>query len=176
MKRNYTDEGIVIRKRSLKDKNLLVTIFSKKLGKITLSAYGVKKITSRRISHLETGNYIRFSYYRKDSYFTLRETELIYGYSKIRVSETKLDVLFMLFFILNKILPEEQEEYKVYIKTLDILKNLNNTDLKIKDIEAYLKDVLSVSGFIDQKRVIDPSFDVIKFTEDLIGQEIKVSS
>src|SRR3990167_2800737 len=131
-----------------------------------------KKMTSRRLSHLETGNFIRFSYYTKEGYSSLRETELIYGYSKIKESPEKLDALYLIIFILNKILPEDQEEYEIYTMTHKILKELNNRETTMKDVEKFVMSLLEKSGFIDEKIKSDKSFDAISFVEELIGQKI----
>lgn len=173
MNRHSKDKGIVIKKQKLLNSNYRIVIFSEAKGKLSLFAYGIKKITSRRLSHLETGNYLTFDYYTKDSHASLRETELIYGYSKIKTSEEKLEVMFLIFFILNKILPEDQPEEAIYKMTLEFLKQLNNKEVTVKEIEAFLTTVLELSGFVDPALLNKDTFDVLQFVEELIGQKIR---
>ena len=67
MNRYGKDEGIVLAKKNLLNGNRLVILFTKAHGKIVLTGYGVRKLTSRRLSHLETGNYIRISFHKKNT-------------------------------------------------------------------------------------------------------------
>ena len=77
--RHGKDRGIVLKKTRLPNQNVSLTIFSEQSGKIFIFAYGIRKITSRRLSHLESGNYISFSFRIQDDRKYLSETELIFG-------------------------------------------------------------------------------------------------
>jgi DNA repair protein RecO len=169
------DEGIVLTKKNLLKDDKLIIIFSNNSGKIVLLGKGVRKITSRRLSHLETGNLIKFSFYRKGDYVYLRETEIIYGYSKIKQSATKTRFLYLLLFVLNKILPEDQKESTIFLKSLALLKLLNNKrDFQLDDLKNYLREILIIGGFISQNEAIKKEFDPIVFIESLINQKIKI--
>lgn len=174
MVRYFKDEGIVLRKKNLLNNDRLITILSKRKGKINLLGKGVRKITSRRLSHLETGNLIKFSFYKKDSYLYLRETELIYGYAKIKQNDRKINLLYLLFFIINKIVAENQKDELVFKRTVRMLKELNNQpSFGIKEAKTFLIDILFFSGFIDKKLLENASFDPFDFIEGLINQKIK---
>lgn len=173
---SFVDEGIVFAKNKFLERHKLITIFSRKSGKIRLFGYGAYSIISRRLSHLETGNYIKFSGHKKTDFFTLGETEIIWGFSKIKKNAGKLNILFALFFILNKILPENQEEEIVFNKTLLFLKALNNrSDINDEMLNLYLQDVLNILGFIDRKKIEDDEFDSFAYLEGLINQKIKLN-
>jgi len=177
MVRFHKDEGIVLSKKNLLNEDKLITIFSQNYGKIVLLGKGVRKIISRRLSHLETGNFIKFSFYKKDNYFYLRETEVIYGYSKIKRSNEKINQLYLLFFILNKILPENQKEQAIFSKTLNILKDLNNReDVDVERVRHYLNDILIIDGFINKDETNKAGFDPIPFIENLIHEKIKIAT
>jgi DNA repair protein RecO (recombination protein O) len=176
MRKYCKDEGLVIKKTQLQDNHQLITIFSSNNGKIAVTGFGVKKITSRRLSHLETGNFIRFGFVAQEMGNVLQETELVYGYSKTRRSEEKLNILFLVFFVLNKILPENQPDEIIFEKTLLFLKHLNNKETTVTDeFREYLNEVLIASGFVSLEQIEKPHFDSIKFTENLIGQKIRIT-
>lgn len=176
MNRYLKDEGLIIKKTVLNGSNLLITFFTRNHGKITAVGYGIKSITSRRLSHLETGNYNRFTLYKKNDYYTLSETELMWGFSKIKASQKKLEALFLLLFVLNKILPENQPEDVVFAKTTAFLTNLNNRHAQEKGaLTTLLNEILVISGFNTEDKVEHPSFNPIPFIENLIGQKIKLS-
>lgn len=173
MRRYLKDVGLVLKKKKLLKDNQYVTILTRGNGKITLLGYGVRKLLSRRLAHLETGNYISFTFYQKGDYFILSETEMTWGFSKIKKSETKLRFMFLLFFILDRIVPENQVETVIFEKTLQLLTQLNNrTRFTIADLSRYLKEILLIAGFIDKKQSDNISFDSINFIEHLIDRKI----
>lgn len=173
MKRYLKDEGIVLWKKNLLDSNRLIGVFTKNHGRIVLKAYGVRKITSRRLSHLETGNRIKFSFYKKGDYFYLLETDLIYGYSKIKKSGGKLSLLFLFLTILSKILPENQPEHDLFPIATEVLKKMNNAnDFTLQTLLPYITSCLQKSGFVNKEQIKNPSFNPFIFTEELIGKKI----
>lgn len=175
MSHSLSDSGIVLMKKDFIKEDRLIIIFSERQGKIPLIAKGIKSITSKRISHLETGNYIRFSYTRSFGYTTayLNETELIYAYSKIKSNTLKIQVLYRLVFILNQLLPESQSEEQIFIKTLSFLKALNNKeDIHEDYLQNYLKSILMTGGYVNQSQIEDEYFNPETFIEELIQKKI----
>lgn len=175
MSHSLSDSGIVLMKKNLIKEDKLIIIFSENQGKIPLIAKGIKSITSKRISHLETGNYIRFSYTRSFGYTTayLNETELIYGYSQIKANASKIQVLYRLVFILNQLLPENQDDQEIFSQTLSFLKILNNRkDILLLDLQNYLKSILIVGGYVNQTQIDDEYFNAETFIEELIQKKI----
>lgn len=174
MSRFFQDQGLILKKKNLLKDDKLVTIFSRKKGKITLLAKGIRKITSRRLSHLEIGNLLKFFYYKKDDFNYLKETEIIYNYPLIRKSIEKLNFLFFILFVLNKILPENEKELLIFNQTLEILKKLNNKEnFSFDELESYLKEILIIGGFISKEKIKDQEFNLIDFIEKLIHQKIE---
>lgn len=173
--RYSSDEGIVLKKNQLLGDNILVTLFSLSKGKIVLKAYGVKKINSKRIAHLETGNYISFSSYQKGSYTTLTETELVYGYSKIRKSSEKLAYLFTYLFVLNRVLPEDQPEELLFRNAKAFLKELNNSSTFVtNDLIRHFDELLFAAGYLSDEKRNRADYDTMLFVEEVIGRKVSV--
>lgn len=176
MSNYFKDEGIVLAKKNLLKDDKLITLFSRKRGKITLIGKGIRKITSRRLSHLETGNFIKFSFFQKNEFAYLHDTELILSYSKIRESSFKIYNLYLILFFLKELLPENEKEPLIFNKTLKILEKLNNkNDLKFTNlIYDYLKEILIIEGFINIKEASKKDFNPIGFLEKLLNQKITI--
>lgn len=174
MKKQATDHGIVLRKSRLLNNNLSINIFSQHGGKMHLLAYGIRKITSRRLSHLETGNYIVFSFRQDDGRVFLSETELIYGYSQIKDNATKLQKVYRVLQFLNKILPEDEPEEDIFKQTMEYFKRLHSLkkNESLSD-EAYFIEVLNKLGYIDAKTSRMASFDVYEFVKELAGVDLR---
>lgn len=174
MKNFFRDTGIVIKKRKLLKDNRLITILSENSGKINVVGYGVRSILSKRLSHIETGNYISFTYSKYGDYVTLGETDIVWGFSKIKRSESKMNLLFLLFFILDRIMPENQSDPAVFEKIKVIMTKLNNREqFTLSDLQLYFKELLVMTGFIDEKKSQSPSFNPLDFIETLIDRKIK---
>lgn len=171
---HFTDQGLVLKKTTLKDTHQLVTLFTKEHGKLVLTAFGTKRLTSKRLSHLETGNVISFSWHEVGEYATLQETDLQYAHSLIKEDAQKLNFMYLIFFVLHKILPENEPETDIYSRTLAFLRKLHSSDTTVHQVERFLQDTLMQLGFLDEKQAHDPDFDVMQFVEGLIGKKIRI--
>lgn len=172
MPSSHKGSGLVIKKRKLLNGQVMLTIFSKESGKLVMSAFGIKKLTSKRLSHFEVGNYISYTYGEKGDFLTIRETELQYGHTKIKSDDKRLQMMFHVFFILNKLLPENQEEDEVFEETLKFLRKMNKESVSVKEFEAYVAKILLALGYLDPDRLDDPLFDIYKHIESIIGQKV----
>jgi len=144
MTRSLKTEAVVLKKKSLLNKDLLVFLFSKEQGKVVVVAKGVKKITSRRSPHLETGNLITVLLHKKADHQYLQETELISGFSELKKDPEKVGRLYQFFFVLERLLPENQKEDVVYNLTKSFLVKLSRAG----DIMTlYLNKVLKALGY-----------------------------
>ncbi|MCX7880938.1 MAG: DNA repair protein RecO [Patescibacteria group bacterium] len=145
-------EAIVFKKTSLLNKDLRITLLTKEWGKINVFAKGAKKITSRRLPHLETANLINAFISKKEIYFYLQETELISGFIKIKKEPKKMSYLYFIFFVLEKILPENEKEPKIYQLTKSFLVDLSQKDFFNKEtMTDYLNQFLKILGYIKKK-------------------------
>lgn len=148
MKRGLKTEGIIFKKNNLLSKDKLVTIFTPDFGKLKVLAKGVKKITSRRLPHLETGNLIKFVAYKKNDIYYLQESSLISGFYKIKNIQKKQGFLYLFFFVMNKILPEGEVEEKVFQLTKLFLTELSEKEFQEKNLQKYLNTLLFYLGYI----------------------------
>lgn len=171
---HFSGEAIILKKTANKESNSYVTLFTRQYGKMDVYAYGIKKITSRRLSHLETGNYIKFTSTTRGEYSNLAETELIWAFSKIKSNPAKLDVGYQLFMILSHILPALSGEEGVFDATLNFLTQLNNTDVGSVDLDHLLRFCMEELGFIDHATAHDHTFDPVTFAEGLVGKNLKI--
>ena len=55
--KKYRIEGVIIKRRNFKEADKILTVFTKKYGKVSVLAKGVRKITSRRGPSVELFNH-----------------------------------------------------------------------------------------------------------------------
>ena len=169
MKRYLKAEGIVLTKKNLLNKDKFVTILTLEYGKLRLFAKGVKKITSRRLPHLETGNYIKIDVYRKQDRLYLQESTLISGFYKIKNDPKKQNFLYVFFFVLNKLLPEEQKEEAVFGLTKHFLSTLSEKQFKQQDLNLFLNKLLYKLGYLQQE---EPQDKLYQLVQEIINEKL----
>jgi len=170
MAKTIKTEAVVLKKKSLLNKDYLVTIFSEYEGKIKVFAKGTKKITSRRLSYLQTGNLIQGLIYKKDNRFYLQETKLISGFSKIKDSPKKSNYLYYFLFILERLLAENQRDFSVYTMLKNFLIQLSeNSKFNEFNLYQYINKLIQDLGYSKE----DYSPDELKqFIEEIINEKL----
>ena len=162
-------QGFVLKKKILLEQDFLVTIFTQELGKITAIAKGARKITSRRISHLQTANLIKLHVSDFHDIFYIQSTELISGFIKVRTIE-KQDIIYLYFYILDKMLPERQAEEVLYSYTKRLFIELSKDSQDPKEIlHAILQKTLMNMGYIQHQKTFS---ELIALVEQNIEEKL----
>lgn len=162
-------EAVVLKKKSLLNRDVLISLFAQDLGRLTVFAKGVKKITSRRSPHLQTGNLINVLLSYKNDHYYLQESELLSGFSELKKDEKKVNNLYSFLFVLERLLPEQQKETKTYNLTknflIDLSKSVNPASITVE----YLTDTMMQLGYLDKKI----SYSELKsLIEEIINEKI----
>lgn len=169
MKGSFKDEAFVLKKRALLNRNVLIDLFTREHGHITVIAYNAQKLTSRRGPHLETGNYIKIEAVQKGERYFLSETNLMSGFSQIKEHKEKTDHLYLFLYFLEHILPEGVKEDEVFNLFKSYLVSLAK-EREIKTVtRSYLNRILQKLGYL-QKNLSD--MELNDFIEDLIGEKL----
>lgn len=170
MKRALKTEAIVLKKRSLPNQDKIITLFTREIGKVSAFAKGIKKITSRRLPHVQTANLINTVLYKKDDRFFLQETSLISGFSELKENQDKLQYLYQFFFVIERLLPDNQIESRVYNLMMRFLVELS-ASLNENDelLTSYLNQALHILGYLKA----DKSSDELRRTiEEIIHEKM----
>jgi len=170
MIRSLKTEAIVLRKKDLLNRDVLISFFSQNLGRLTVFAKGIKKITSRRSPHLQTGNLINVLLSHKSDRFYLQESQLISGFSELKKDEDKVRQLYSFLFVLDRLLPEQQKEERVYNLTKKFLIDLSRPS-KTNGLRLlyYLNKLMNILGYLHE----DKNFNELKFfIEEIINEKI----
>ncbi len=170
MTRSLKTEAIVLKKRSLLTKDQIITLFTLESGKLTVFAKGIKKISSKRLPHLQTANLINTLIYQKDDRFYLQETSLISAFSQIKKAPQKMKMAYLLLYIIDRIAPENQKEKEIYSLVKKFLIELGQT-LEFSDskFEQYLYKLLKLLGYVRAKNSLKENLELI---EELTGEKL----
>lgn len=165
------DEGIILVKRKILHSDALIIILTHHFGKIAVLAKGVQKITSKRISALQTGNIVRIIFSQKqDTVRYLSSVELISHLSPIKKDLKKLQYLYTLLFMFERLLPDSQKDSNVYLLCKNIVIRLAKESVDVFSITKAMSEILSILGY----GICDSYEECASMTEDIMGKKLPV--
>ena len=127
--RSYKTKGIVIKKINIGEADLILVVFSKGFGKISLKARGVRKILAKLKGHLETFSYSRLEIHRsKSSTDVITGAETIHSFKNIRNNLAATSRAYFLLEFLDRIMPEGEGHEKIFDWFLYTLKEINKEE------------------------------------------------
>ncbi len=174
MKLRQKTEAIIFKKKHLLNKDFLITVFTENFGKIYLLAKGIKKITSKRLAIMETGNLVKIVIEKRKTGQYLLEISLISGFSKIKENKDKIKIFYQFLFILDRLLADNQKEKKIYNLLKIFLIELSkkkflNEQQEEEFLNDYLNKTLFMMGYINKKHSLKKIKLIIK---DLINDDL----
>jgi len=146
---SYRFEGVIIKRHNLGETDKLVTFFTKDLGKITLKARGLRKLSSKRAGALELFNLVRAQAVTgKGDLDTLTEVDLVEPFSSWRTHLGRVTLAYQLCEAIDKLTPDHQPHPEIF--TL-LVSDLSQISLLGEDWEKimheWLLDILRTLGF-----------------------------
>ncbi len=168
MRSSVKSLAIVIKKKSLLNADSIITFLTPEFGKLRAYARGIKKITSRRLPHTQTGNFVKIILRHKDERYYLEESEMVSAFAKIKKETTKCNFLYFMFFIIDRLIPENQEDQLLFRTVKRFMIDLSEQK-KFSRVEfmVHMNKLLEVLGY----RSTSPSFSALCLTLEEIMQE-----
>lgn len=171
MTRSSKVRGYILKKKDLPYKDQVVTIYTKQFGKIVLIAKGIRTARSKRAGHIQTGSLIEFEFIEKSGLSLLTHTTLISGFTVIRDDYRKTRFLFCFLFVVDKLLPELQEDEEVFSLLHQYVLHLSlNSIPQVQWFNTYLNRLMQVLGYASTNQ----NQDSISFIEQLIDEKIPI--
>lgn len=141
-------DALVIKSINFKDTDKIYTLLVKGLGKISAKAKGVRKINSKRISTLDTLNFIKVGLVGESDLRVITETSLIYSFSNLKGDLDKLKTAYYFLELVNKLLQESSEYDEVFELLLKCLKRLDEKNFYDSRVENYFElNLLKILGY-----------------------------
>lgn len=139
--RAYIAEGIVLKRRNAGEADRILTVFTKRFGKIRVIAKGVRRITSRRAGHIEVFSRVVLTLQRYQTMDIVSEAAAITRGTLFEGDMEKVGYAYCMCELVDQLLADRQEHEDVYMLLRDGLEQLQNAD----DIEAWQ---MTVSRFV----------------------------
>lgn len=171
--KHFKARGFIIRRTNFGEADRLVTLFSRKNGKLTVIAKGVRKVGSKRAPHLEIFNEVNVSLYQGKTFAYVTDIETLTSFSGLRTELAKVAIAYQMCELVDRICQEEQQQEEVYqllAKGLNYMDSVTEIDAdKIETIvERFTKRLLSDTGFI----VRDASLNAQEYAEVILEKRL----
>lgn len=171
--RTFKTEGIVIKRRNFNEADRIITIFTKEYGKMQLKAQGVRKIVSKRSSHIELLNLVSISFYRGSKLPVLVEAQSVYDFSLIKEDLEKTGLAYHLCELVDGLTAEDEGNhagFELLYKTLKELETADDVQILIHGFEVEL---LTMLGFWHQNEEDSKTADTHQFIESILERRLK---
>lgn len=128
MYRFHKTEGIIIKRRNFGEADRVLTILTPNYGKIQVRAPGVRRIASRRSSHIELFNLSLLSLYKSSRSLLpiVTEAKIIQEFLPIRKSLGKIALGFYICELIDSLCPQNQENRRIFFLARETLFKLSN--------------------------------------------------
>lgn len=171
-----TTEALILKRKNFGEADKILTVLTDRLGKISVNARGVRKITSRRAGNVELLNRVKLHLFKAKSY-TLQEAESIETFAVLKKNLTLTTVAFHIIELLDKLIPEEQPNPMVYKLSIETLQTLQENPRQII-LRSFEVKLLSYLGFWSTGSIknLDPDvFEILNRLEKMqIAQILEI--
>lgn len=169
--RSHKVEGLILKRSNLGEADKLLTIFTRRRGKIKVLAKGVRRIKSRRAPHLELFNQVELLLYDGKTFPQVSEVRTINEFVAPKSDLQLTGYFFYLAEVIDKILPDEQPHVEVYKKLLNTMSDpelKNNSQGKIKE---FVVQLLWELGYLPKGEY--PKLGLTDFVEVIVERRIR---
>lgn len=160
--KHFKTRGFIIKRANFGESDRLITIFSQKYGKMRALAKGVRKVSSRRSSHLEIFNEVNIHLYKGKTFNYIAEVDTLKTFPYLRESLSRVAVAYQMCELVGRICPEEQEQEDVYELLLKGFAYLNQDFVKMTNqhlsqvSQRFTARLLRLAGFLTEQSNVDP--------------------
>lgn len=169
--RTFNAEGIVIKRMNVGEADRILTIFTRRHGKIRVKAKGVRKINSKRSPHLELLNFSRFVFHEGRVMPFLVEAQSYCSFDHIKDDLTKVGFAYHLCELIDGLCPENADHpliFNLFYETLHKLQ-LENDIASI--IHGFEVELLTLLGFWP-KNNYHSNMDTTGFIEGILEHRL----
>ena len=149
---------IVLKKKEMKEADLLVTLFSKEYGKNMATAYGIRKSKKRNIVSLNPLNEVEITLLQKNNFYVVKDVEILKNFKNILKSIEKLEISLYVLDSIDKIYYITDENGDFFDKLLEILSFIDilpymKRGYKYYVVLSFLRRIMIEQGIYDIEEI-----------------------
>lgn len=165
-------EGIILKRRNVGEADRILTLFTKDRGKLQIKAMGVRKISSKRSSHIEPLNHVHLSLHLGRHAPILTEVTTIEHFEDIKNDLRRIGVAYHICEIIDALCAEDQEHINVFYLLQNILHDIAKPGNIVQKMYDFEIDLLHELGFYP-KEEMTKDFNPSYFIEQLLERKLK---
>lgn len=174
----YSLECVVLKSINYKDSDKIFTLYSRTKGKVSASAKGVRKISSRRAGSLDTLNHVLIGISEStNGYKTITEARALNSFKKLKKSLDKSAKGYYVSELVYRFVEEGHENRELFDLLISTLKKLDedaaNSQLILNSFEISLMKTLGYQLTLDRcvscERKYPDDWKEVKFSYSLGG-------
>ena len=146
MERGYKDVGIVLRGINWGEADRLLTLYTSRRGRVRLVARGVRRLRSRKAGSLEVFSEVKIVVVQGRNLGIVTEVEMLNNHNGWRGDLVKVAVAYYLCELIDRLLPEEQSNGKVFSWLRESLVAIGRGNLR-KLVRRFEEGLLDELGF-----------------------------
>lgn len=170
--RSYKTQGIIIKRNNFGEADRILTVFTKSQGLLKIKAKGVRRIPSRRASHVELLNFSILSLYEGPKLPILTEAQTINAFSDLKSDLSKIGMAYHICELINGLCAPHQENRMVFTLLLNTLEKLTIQADPRQTIKEFEIELLILLGFWNKNRSSDNMHFVI---ENILERKLKTA-
>lgn len=141
-------EGIVLKEIKYQETSKILSIYTKKLGKISVMAQGANRPKSRLIANTQIFSYNEYQLTQGRNFYYINQADIIDSFYNIRENMDRMVYGFYILELIEKSVAAEETNERIFLlveKTLRILAALTDNYLKL--IVAFELKYISFLGY-----------------------------
>lgn len=172
MKRSFLESAIVLKRQNIGETDRMITLLTEGQGKIVVRAKGVRKISSKRKSHLELFNTVRAHIHERDHVSVLGQTVLLLDRSFIKRDLKRLRIAYHLTELVGRLVGDHQPVREVYTLLNRALSSIasHSWDEEDRWTLAFESKLLKLLGFGVPSEDLE---DIHEYIEELTDRRLR---
>ena len=143
----YKTQGIIVKKDDWKEADRFFTVYTKDFGKIKILGRGIRKISSKLKSGMETFYFSEIEFIQGETYKTLVDAILIDKFEKLRIDLKKTVIAYRILGIFDDLIQGQEKDEKVWNLLLGSLRDLNDQENYKIVYYRFFWNLLSLLGY-----------------------------
>lgn len=135
-------EGIILKKAGLNEVDRLLTVYTKELGKVLVSAKGVRRLESKLRYSIEPISYVQLILVEGKNFLILKDTVLKNQFLKIKKDLEKTKIAKEIADLIDEAIAGEEKDENIWKLILNIFKDLNTGKIDLKEFQKNLIELL----------------------------------
>jgi DNA repair protein RecO (recombination protein O) len=169
--RSFKTDAIIIKRRNIGESDKIVTALTKRFGKISLKAAGVRKITSKRSPHIEPLNFTTIGFYKGKGMPVLIEADVRDSFPKIKNDLKKVAYAYYVCELIDSLCPDGQEIPSAFLLLEDVLRKIEKEVETLLLIKKFEIDLLNILGYFNSDDKNEEDLSIV--VEQIIERKLK---